>query len=104
MGGRQDFFTRGRVELAEELMPGGYVNHDPPAGRGRTREDVTVTAARFHQQLGDFAATIDRIIAQGDLVAVHGTISWVTQSGEHTQIRLAEFFRVDNGRGAERWG
>ncbi len=48
--------------------------------------------------------TIDRIIAEDDLVALQGTISGVTLSGEHTRIRLAEFFRVHNGRIAERWG
>ncbi len=51
----QEFFTHGRLELADELMSVDYLNHDPPAGSDPTREDVTATAARLREQLGNLA-------------------------------------------------
>lgn len=99
----RDLFTRGRLELTDELMSEDYVNHDPPAGRGNTREDVRATAASFHDRLVGLTASIHRIAAEGDLVAVQGTINGTAPSGERTQIRMSEFFRLENGRIAERW-
>ena len=83
-------------------MSEDYVNHDPPAGRGHTREDVRAAAACFHDRLADLSARLDRIAAEGDLVAVQGTINGVAPSGERTRIRMSEFFRLENGRIAER--
>jgi hypothetical protein len=37
-------FARGRLEPARDLMTEDQVNHDPPPGRGPTREDVRATA------------------------------------------------------------
>jgi ketosteroid isomerase-like protein len=84
-------------------MTEGYVNHDPATGRGHTREDVRAAAASLHEDLADLAATIDRIVADGDLVAVQGTITGTATSGERSEIRVSEFFRLENGRIAERW-
>lgn len=99
----EDLFTRGRLELTGELMSEDYVNHDPPHGRGHTREDVRATVASFHDGLAGLTARIDRIAAEGDLVAVQGTINGVAPSGERTRIAMSEFFRLENGRIAERW-
>jgi predicted SnoaL-like aldol condensation-catalyzing enzyme len=81
----EDLFTRGRLELTGELMSEDYVNHDPPPGRGPP-EDVRATVASFHDRLVGLNARIDRIAAEGDLMAVQGTINGAAPSGERTTM------------------
>ena len=99
-----ELFTGGQLELAEELMTEDYMNHDPPPGTGHTRGDVKAVAAGIRQRLADFAARIERMAAEGDLVAVQGTLTGTDASGARTELRLCEFFRCQDGRSAERWG
>jgi len=96
-------FVRGQLEISDVLMSEDHVNHDPVPGRGPTREHVPETAASLHDQLVEISAQIDRIACEGDLVAVQGSIIGVSYTGERTQIKMSEFFRLENGRIAERW-
>jgi predicted SnoaL-like aldol condensation-catalyzing enzyme len=96
-----EVFSAGRLEVVDELMSDDYVNHDPPPGAGHTREDVKGIAAAFRQRIPGFRARVERIIAEDDLVAVQGLISG---SDESAKIKLGEFFRIEQGRIAERWG
>jgi predicted SnoaL-like aldol condensation-catalyzing enzyme len=96
-----EVFTAGRMEVVDELMTDDYVNHDPPPGAGHTREDVKGIAAAFRKRIPGFRAQVDRIVAEDDLVAVQGSASG---SDGAAPIKLGEFFRIENGRIAERWG
>jgi predicted SnoaL-like aldol condensation-catalyzing enzyme len=96
-----EVFSAGRLEVADELMTDDYINHDPPPGAGHTREDVKGIAASFRQRIPGFRAQVERIIAEDDLVAVQGIASG---SDGATMIKLSEFFRIEQGRIAERWG
>jgi predicted SnoaL-like aldol condensation-catalyzing enzyme len=100
----EELFTGGQLDLAEELMTKGYLNHDPPPGTGHTRGDVKAAAAGLRQRLAGFAARIERIAAEGGLVAVRGTLTGTDASGARTELRLSWFFRCRDGRIAERWG
>ena len=97
----EDVFSAGRLEVVDELMTPNYVNHDPPPGAGHTREDVKGIAAGFRRRIPGFQARVERIVAEGDLVAVQGTAAG---SGGTPEIKLGEFFRIEDGRIAERWG
>jgi predicted SnoaL-like aldol condensation-catalyzing enzyme len=44
------------------------------------------------------------VAADGDLVAVQGTLSGGDGSGTVTELRMSEFFRCRAGRISERWG
>ncbi|MBV8944443.1 MAG: nuclear transport factor 2 family protein [Solirubrobacterales bacterium] len=97
----EEVFSAGRLDVVDELMTDDYVNHDPPPGAGHTREDVKVIATGFRERIPGFRARVDRIVAEGDFVAVQGTASGSAASPE---IKLGEFFRIERGRIAERWG
>ena len=97
----EEVFSAGRLEVVDEILTEDYVNHDPPPGAGRTRADVKGIAGGFRERIPGFRAQIDRIAAEGDLVAVQGVISG---SAGAPEIKLGEFFRIENGRIAERWG
>jgi predicted SnoaL-like aldol condensation-catalyzing enzyme len=95
-----EVFSAGRLEVVDELMSDDYVNHDPPPGAGHTREDVKGIAAAFRSRIPGLRARVERIIAEDDLVAVQGIVS----GSDGTQLKLGEFFRIENGKIAERWG
>jgi predicted SnoaL-like aldol condensation-catalyzing enzyme len=97
----EDVFSAGRLEVVDELMSEDYVNHDPPPGSGHTREDVKAIAAGFRERIPGFQARIERIVAEGDMIAVQGIASG---SDGTPQIKLGEFFRIEDERIAERWG
>ena len=96
-----EVFSAGRLEVVDELMSEDYVNHDPPPGAGHSREDVQGIAARFQERIPNFRAQVERIIAEDDLVAVQGIASG---SDGTAKLKLSEFFRIENGQIAERWG
>ena len=91
-----------RHDLIPDIrLTGDYVNHDPPSGAGHTREDIKAIVTSFRNRIPGLRATVQRIIAEGDMVAVQGTVSG---AGGAPQIKLGEFFRIEDGRIAERWG
>ena len=100
----EEFFTDGHVEVADELMTEGYVNHAPPPGTGPSREDLKGAVMQFHQTLSGFRAELIRTVAEDDLVATQGVFRGVTASGETTTIKIIDLFRFEHGRIAERWG
>lgn len=100
----EDLFSHGQLDVVDQIMTEDYVNHDPPSGHGSTRDDLVATAASLRERLEDLTARIDRIIAEDDLVAVQGIITATTSTGELTEIPMSEFFRLKDGRIAERWG
>ena len=110
-----DGFTRGDLSISEEIMADDYVDHPPArffsvprSGPESLREDLKV----FRVAFPDLVATADIVVAEGDLVAVKGT--WVgTQEGEFfglppsgkkLSVTGINFFRLHDGRLAERWG
>lgn len=100
----EEFFTDGHVEVADDLMTEGYVNHAPPPGIGPSREDLKSAVVQFHQTFSGFRAELIRTVAEDDLVATQGVFRGVTTSGEATTINIIDLFRFEHGRIAERWG
>lgn len=95
-----EVFGQGRLDVADELLSEDYVNRDPLPGMGVAREDLKAIAAQLRAGAPRFVARIERIVAEGDLVAVQATLG----GADGTRVKLGEFFRVEAGRIAERWG
>jgi steroid delta-isomerase-like uncharacterized protein len=87
-----------------------FVDHGTPGVKGPEGVKRHITA--LHAAFPDLRATIDAIVAEGDLVAVRGT--WRgTHRGEFRGIKPAGakvefsgmvFWRVRDGKIRERWG
>lgn len=110
-----DGFTQMRYDVADEVMAPDYVDHPPArffsverAGADSLREDLKV----FHQGFPDLVCTADDMVAEGDLVACRGT--WqgthdgdfftIKRTGKPFKVSGINFFRLRDGRIAERWG
>jgi uncharacterized protein YbjT (DUF2867 family)/predicted SnoaL-like aldol condensation-catalyzing enzyme len=91
----RELFTQGRLELADELLADGYVNHGAPEGVTPDRAGVKQIVRNVHETYPDFVSRVDLMVEEGDVVAVRGHFP----GGE-----LVDFFRFDSDdRIVERW-
>jgi predicted ester cyclase len=105
--GRED------LDVIDVLISDGFVQHDPSAGDVHGpdgfREDVETWRSAF----SDIAATIHRMIAEGDLVGSHYTARGthvgpipdldLEPTGETFEIEGWEFDRIEDGKLVETW-
>ncbi|PZU10977.1 nuclear transport factor 2 family protein [Sphingomonas sp.] len=92
-------FNRHRVEEAFDRYVGAdYIQHNPRVATGRANgiQALGRLVARFPQM----RVSVARILADGDLVAIH--THQVKQPGERGSA-IAEFFRFARGRIVEHW-
>ena len=103
---------QGRVEVLDEIMVEDFVDHgealfDSPRGRETLRQGIAGT----HEILAGLHVELHEIIAEGDLVGVHGTMRCrhagaflgVNPTGHELSWQGLAIFRIENGRIAERW-
>lgn len=84
-------------EAFERHVSEGYVQHNPTAANGR--EDAIALIERLSSAPG-FAASVKRVVAEGDLVAVHMHLSF---GDDVPGLAVMDMFRVENGRIVEHW-
>jgi len=87
-------FQRHDASAVDRLYTENYIQHNPdiPQGRGALRGVVETLLPSVHYEPG-------LIIAEGDLVAIHGRIrGWA----EEPQV-VIDIFRVEGGKLAEHW-
>ncbi|MFI6551097.1 nuclear transport factor 2 family protein [Streptomyces prunicolor] len=76
----------------------GYQQHSPQFPNGS--QDLKATLTASYQQFPDATYDIKRVIAEGDLVAVHG--HYIAAPGQRGQAIL-DLFRVRDGKIVEHW-
>lgn len=88
---------QGRVrEAFERHVADEYIQHNPAAGNGR--EDAIALIERLSATPG-FNPAVKRIVAEGDLVAVHMHIQFETHPG----LAVMDMFRLEKGKIVEHW-
>lgn len=87
-------FQRHELSAVDRLYADNYIQHNPniPQGRDALRRIVETLSPSVHYEPG-------LIIAEGDLVAIHGRIrGWA----EAPQV-VIDIFRIEGGKLAEHW-
>jgi steroid delta-isomerase-like uncharacterized protein len=100
---------QGRFEIAAEVYGPGFVAHG--FGRDYTLAEDDASGRTMREAFPDLTVTIERSIAEGDLVAVHwrgeGTNTVANQAfpgnGAKVAIDGMTFFRFVDGRIVEEW-
>jgi predicted ester cyclase len=100
---------QGRFELDAEIYGPGFVAHG--FGRDFTLAEDRASGERLRAAFPDLAVRVDRIVAEGDLVAVHwsaeGTnsvaVGMYPGTGRRGAIDGMSFFRFSEGRIVEEW-
>ena len=85
-------------EAFETWVEPGYIQHNPMAQTGR---DAAIAFLEpFFKSHPDISYSIKRIIADGDLVAVHSHAKF---TADDRGLALVDILRVDNCKIAEHW-
>ena len=94
-----EFYVQKRVrEAFETWVEPGYVQHNPLAKTGR---DAAIAFLElFFQSHPDASYSIKRIIADGNLVAVHSHAKF---SADDRGLAVVDILRVDHCKIAEHW-
>jgi predicted SnoaL-like aldol condensation-catalyzing enzyme len=86
-----DAFRAGDVDAFDDLIVEDYVQHNPQAGNGLQ------AVKDFFAPLGPVDVEVHRVIAEGDLVAVHANYKTFNMA-------VVDLFRVnDDGKIIEHW-
>jgi predicted SnoaL-like aldol condensation-catalyzing enzyme len=91
-------FEDGDLSVADRYIRPDYIQHNPNAADGTEplKEFVRAETARNP----DLQYNVARVIAEGDLVLVHGNV--INQPGTRG-IALVDMFRIQDGMIAEHW-
>ena len=86
------------LAAANTLLAPGYIQHNPGVPQGR---NGFVRAFRgFFADAPQMTATVKRVIAEGNLVALH--VLW-RQDAHDRGTAAVDIYRIENGRIAEHW-
>ena len=107
----EEIFPANDQASVREVLDGGFVNHEAPPGTPAGLGSVTMFMNLLAGAFSDQRWTIDHVIAEGDLVAIHST-----HSGRHTgsyfglpatgrpfAYKQMHIIKMKNGKGVEHW-
>jgi steroid delta-isomerase-like uncharacterized protein len=98
-----EFWNRGNVDVADELLAPNAVIHEPVAG---TPADLKAVAAEFRTAFPDWHSTVEEMIAEGDSVAERwtgrgthrGALQGIPPTGKRVEVAGVVFYRFEDGR------
>ena len=99
------------MEVLDELMDANYIEHNPMPGQPPGLEGMKEMMGMFFAAFPDLDATIDILVAEGDLVAARmtntgthtGDFMGVPASGKQVSISGINIFRISGGKIVEHW-
>lgn len=108
----EEAFNKGNINAVDRFLSPAFLDHNPfspqqalgPAGQKQM-------ISRFHEAFANLHITLESVISEGDIVAARGTYSGmqkgsfmgVPPTGKRVSWQAMAFFRVANGKIAERW-
>ena len=107
----EEYQTRADEDAFAEIMAPDVVDHSRPPGIAEGAEGVRQQFDGFRAAFPDFAATILRQVAQGDLVVTHkvfrgthrGELMGIAPTGRDVTIEVIDIVRLEDGRIVEHW-
>lgn len=91
VGRLYEAFRAGDIATLDDLLASDFINHNPTATNG-----LEASKALF-AQVGAIEADVYRMIAEGDLVALHARVKTSADSAS------MDFFKVRDGKIVEHW-
>jgi len=107
-----EVWNKADVDAIDRFFTPDFVLHFLPDGSDtRGLEGLREHVRELHEAFPDWSEDIKRIVAEGDLVAIHYVSSGTNQgpwlgepaSGNTVQVNEISIFRIDDGRIAEQW-
>jgi len=95
----EEFFNKHDFSAIDRYLSPDYIQHDWDVPTGR--EGFRAHFAEAFKQLPDFHVDIRHILADGDMVIMHG---YGKPAPGRIEVLVVDIFRCENGRLAEHWG
>ena len=100
------------VDKMDLLISENWLDHNPPPGTGPGIEGMKQMMGMFFAAFPDLNATIDQLIAEGDIVAgrmvTTGThqaeFMGIAATGKRVNFSEIHMVRIENGKAVEHWG
>ncbi len=97
--------------LIDELIHPSWINHEAMAQNRYGIEGAHGSARTLNEAIADIAFEPHHVLADGDLVALHATVSGrhvgelggVAATGRRFSVRHVHLYRIADGRLAEHW-
>ena len=107
----EDIATDRNFDLIDEVIAEGFVEHSPLGGDVHGREGFREQVQAHIDSFPDFEATVEQIVAEGDMVAMRitwrgtheGDFMGFEPTGKSFEGENMVFTRIENGKVAERW-
>jgi steroid delta-isomerase-like uncharacterized protein len=102
--------TKGDIELIDELCTADVVD-ESPLGSLEGPEELKQQMRMLRGAFSDFSATVEEVIAEGDIVAMRltlrgthdGDFMGFEPTGNTFEVSNMVFSRIEDGRIAKRW-
>jgi steroid delta-isomerase-like uncharacterized protein len=108
-----DAFASGNVDALDKYIAADYVEHSPdPMMKGTGLAALKSMASMMHTMYPDMKSTIDFMIAEGDLVTAHftmtgtnsGSVEGMPATNKTINVEGVDIARFKEGVGVEHWG
>jgi predicted ester cyclase len=109
----EEVINTGNLDVAGEVIASDYVEHVPyPPGMPSGLEGWKLFFTMFHTAFPDMRYTVENILAEGDMVAMHvtargthqGEFMGIAPTGSEVTWTETHIGRFENGKLAEHWG
>jgi steroid delta-isomerase-like uncharacterized protein len=105
----EEILSQGHYELAAQLYAKDFVNHG--IHRNATLEEDQAALKGWHQAFSDVAMLPQKLIAEGDLVAIYwiahgtntGTGNGLPATGKKAELAGITIWRIVDGKIKEEW-
>jgi steroid delta-isomerase-like uncharacterized protein len=106
----EEVVTKGDIDLIDEICAEDVLDHSP-LGELRGREELKTQMRGLRASFGDFSATVEDVVSEGDTVAMRVTLRGthegefvgVAPTGKRIEVGNMVFSRIEDGQVAERW-
>ncbi|OFW71540.1 MAG: hypothetical protein A2Y55_07240 [Actinobacteria bacterium RBG_16_68_12] len=108
----QEVIGEGRIELIDELVSPGFVEHEAAPGLEPNRDGVKQFFGMFRAAAPDLTATVEDLIAEGDRVVARvwfsgtqtGELFGLPATGKQFRFQAIDILRFEEGLAVEHWG
>jgi steroid delta-isomerase-like uncharacterized protein len=106
----EEAWNKGNVGIIDELMAPDYARHMTSGMLDREGQKQRILG--FRQAFPDIHLTVERMVAEGELVTFHllmigthqGAFMNVPATGKQVKTAAIDIARFENGKVAEQWG
>jgi len=108
----EEVWSKGNLEILDELFSPNFVQYFLPMGsETKGLDEFRVSVGSHREAFPDWAEQIKRIVAEGDLVAIHFTSTGTNDgsflgnppTGKQIHINEMSIYRIVDGKIVEQW-